>query len=259
MLYEISKVKICVSDLLCVFKAMRRFAIEEQSADCSIMAMDHSVHCHGIESFDIHESHTQIFRIGQDLMLMDREWKHGGILYPFFQQESVSTFLLQAFYTHAVRRNTIQLHASLIEHSGFGIAFLGPSGIGKTTQAELWNRYRGARIINGDIVFVQEEEDGFWGIGTPWHGSSPYCENRRVRLKAMVVLKQAEKNRIRILEGYEKVREVSGSVFYPRWAEEGMELCLHTLDRLLRGLPVYELSCAPEEGAVSLLEKSIYG
>lgn len=259
MLCDISRVKIYIPTLLSISKSLKQFESGEQQADCSIKVITLLNICHGIEAYDIQSSYRYIFRIGQDLMLMDREWKNGGILYPFFQKEAVSTFLLQAFYTHAVRKNTIQLHAALIEHSGFGIVFLGPSGIGKTTQAELWNRYRNARIINGDITFVQEENGEFWGVGTPWHGSSPYCENRRVRLKAMVVLKQGEKNQLRMLEGYEKVKEVSNSVFYPRWAEGGMELCLSTLDRLLRNLPVYELSCVPEEEAVALLERNICG
>ena len=65
--------------------------------------------------------------------------------------------------------------------------FLGPSGIGKTTQAELWHTYRDAVIINGDIVFVQETEGNFLGWGTPWHGSSPYCENASVPVDALII------------------------------------------------------------------------
>ncbi len=257
VLYEISNVKIQISNLLNVNNSIQHFINSEEKADCSIIAKASSGHCHGIGFFDVHPSYTHIYRIGQDLMLMDRDWKNGGILYPYFHKESVSTFLLQAFYAHAVRKKMIQLHAALIEYHGIGIAFLGPSGIGKTTQAELWNRYRDARIINGDITFVQEENGDFWGVGTPWHGSSPYCENRRVRLKALVILKQAKNNSLRTLEGYEKVREVSNSVFYPRWVEDGMELCLQTLDQLLCSLPVLELSCIPEETAVALLEKEL--
>ena len=153
----------------------------------------------------------------------------------------------------------LQLHSSLIDHCGHGLMFLGPSGIGKTTQAELWNKYRDALIINGDIVFVQETDDGFLGWGTPWHGSSPYCENTSVPLKAMIVLKQAPENSIRELTGFEKVTEVSNSVFYPQWLENGMELCLETLDHLLTRIPVYELSCRPDEDAVRLAEEAVFG
>ena len=164
------------------------------------------------------------------------------------------------FYTHAVQRHIIQFHSSLIATpSNRGLMFLGPSGIGKTTQAEFWNKYRDALIINGDIVFVQETDDAFLGWGTPWHGSSPYCENTNVPVEALIVLKQAPENSIRELAGFEKVTAVSNNVFYPRWLENGMELCLETLDHLLTKIPVYELSCRPDEDAVQLTEATIFG
>ena len=163
------------------------------------------------------------------------------------------------FYCHAVRQSMIQFHSSLIRVGGNGLMFLGPSGIGKTTQAELWNQYRDALIINGDVVFVQETSDDFLGWGTPWHGSSPYCENTSVPVKALIVLKQAPENSIRELTGFEKVTAVSNNVFYPRWLEGGMELCLETLNHLLSALPVYELSCRPDEEAVRLTEEAVFG
>lgn len=191
------------------------------------------------------------------VLLSNFNWKNNYII--FSREEDLEFMLSKIFYTHAVQRHMIQLHSSLIDYYGHGLMFLGPSGIGKTTQAELWNQYRNALIINGDIVFVQETEEAFLGWGTPWHGSSPYCENTNVPVEALIILKQAPENSIRKLEGFEKVTAVSNSVFYPRWLENGMELCLETLDHLLSKLPVYELSCRPDEEAVELTEKTIFG
>lgn len=192
----------------------------------------------------------------KNVVLVDCDWKKVQVIekndFTF-----ASTFLIQAFYTHAVKRHMIQVHSSLIDYQGRGIMFLGPSGIGKTTQAERWNEYRGAVIINGDMVFVQETEDQFLGWGTPWHGSSPYCENASVPLEALVILKQSQENRIRRLEGFEMVAEVSNSVFYPTWLENGMDLCLETLDHLLTHVPVYLLENRADEEAVALLEQTL--
>lgn len=147
----------------------------------------------------------------------------------------------------------LQLHCATIDDDGRGILFLGPSGIGKTTQAERWAQYRGSAIINGDIGFVQRTPAGYTAWGTPWHGSSPYCLNASVPVKALVVLKQAPENALRELTGFEKVREVSSSVFYPTWLENGMELCTDTLNHLLSDLPVYRLDNRADEAAVNLL------
>ena len=211
-----------------------------------------------LKSADILEEENICLKYRNEVMLIDKEWKTARVL-PYKNKHDVFVFLRVIFYTHAVQRHMIQFHSSLIDYQGHGLMFLGPSGIGKTTQAELWNQYRDALIINGDIVFVQETEEAFLGWGTPWHGSSPYCENTNVPVDALIILKQAPENSIRKLEGFEKVTAVSNSVFYPRWLENGMELCLETLDHLLSKLPVYELSCRPDEEAVALTEQTIFG
>lgn len=165
--------------------------------------------------------------------------------------------LLVCFSTHAVRRQMLQLHCATIDDGGRGVLFLGPSGIGKTTQAERWAQFRGASIINGDVGFVQRTEREYIAWGTPWHGSSPYCLNASVPVKALVVLKQAPENRLRELTGFEKVAEVSGSVFYPTWLEDGMELCTDTLNHLLTDLPVYRLDNRADRESVEILAKEL--
>ena len=74
----------------------------------------------------------------------------------------------------------------------------------------------------------------------------------------MIIVKLDSKNSIRELTAFEKVTAVSNSVFYPRWLENGMELCLKSLDHLLTAIPVYELSCRPDEEAVKLTEETVF-
>lgn len=213
---------------------------------------------YGLETAKILNSGEYVVRCNEDVMVVDSLWKRAWLL-PLRKRTHLNDFVCQLYYTHAVQRHMIYLHSSLIDFKGRGLMFLGPSGIGKTTQAELWNQDKEALIINGDRVFVQETSEAFLGWGTPWHGSSPYCENTNVPVHAMIVLKQAPENSIRELTGFEKVTAVSNSVFYPRWLENGMELCLETLDHLLTKIPVYELSCRPDEDAVKLTEETVFG
>ena len=235
-----------------------KFKVQTNLSDFQVQILTQQEVTHGLEYIKYNFHLDYIVRRGRDVMLVDQKWENVTVL-PLIEKKHVDSFLCQLFYTHAVQQHIIYFHSSLIEYLERGLMFLGPSGIGKTTQAELWNQYRDALIINGDVVFVQETEDAFLGWGTPWHGSSPYCENTSVPVHAMIVLKQAPENSIRELTGFEKVTAVSNNVFYPQWLENGMELCLETLDHLLTNIPVYELSCRPDEDAVRLTEETVFG
>lgn len=209
-----------------------------------------------IASYDICQDANQLHSCGSRWYLSNSNWS--ACWFP----EDMDSQILQIFtnhilLTHAARRQMLQLHCATIDDGGRGVLFLGPSGIGKTTQAERWAEFRGSSIINGDIGFVQRTGQGYLAWGTPWHGSSPYCLNASVPVKALVVLKQAPENRLRELTGFEKVTEVSGSVFYPTWLEDGMELCTDTLNHLLTDLPVYRLDNRADRESVEILAKEL--
>lgn len=258
--YKVTELQIALVNIIQLDTSWEKFEVEgeETNTNISIQVKIENRIDANIRISDLREEVSKLIRVENDIMMIDNKWKLVEIL-PLQNPENLNLLFGQVFYTHAVQRHMIQFHSSLIDYQGHGLMFLGPSGIGKTTQAELWNQYRDALIINGDIVFVQETEEAFLGWGTPWHGSSPYCENTNVPVEALIILKQAPENSIRKLEGFEKVTAVSNSVFYPRWLENGMELCLETLDHLLSKIPVYELSCRPDEEAVALTEKIIFG
>ena len=256
--FNVAGISFCLEKFLCESYLQKFKNIGKKKALFSIYSYKNIQRYNGMLFIDGLGQCTNLLLNGETILSVNSSWSESCII-RLNRKEELDLLVLNIFNTHAVQRHMIQIHSSLIEHKGHGLMFLGPSGIGKTTQAELWHKYRDALIINGDIVFVQETEDSFLGWGTPWHGSSPYCENTSVPVEALVVLKQAPENSIRELTGFEKVTAVSNSVFYPRWLENGMELCLETLDHLLSALPVYELSCRPDEEAVKLTESIVFG
>jgi len=154
---------------------------------------------------------------------------------------------------------TLFLHASAIDYNGNGVIFVGPSGIGKTTQAELWNACCSADIINGDKAFVRIEADGAFVYGSPWKGSSPYCLNRKVPLKALVVLRQSKTNRIKALNAVELVEYFVPHVFLPHWDEKCMNAALETLNEIISCVPVFLLECRPDEEAVRITQELVLG
>lgn len=59
------------------------------------------------------------------------------------------------------KKNIFILHSSYIKWNDGAILFSGPSGMGKSTQADLWNKYEGCEIINGDRSAITKK-DGVW-------------------------------------------------------------------------------------------------
>lgn len=259
-LFKISNVFLSISNEYClnqIFEHWNRFqSPADVPPDFTIEILPQQIGRYGLETIPLLDGENRLIRNGSEVMLVNHDWTHCRILAPE-NWDLASAFLTMAFDTHAVQRRMIHLHCSTIADRGRGVLFLGPSGIGKTTQAERWRDYHGSLIINGDMGYVQETKDGFTAWGTPWHGSSPYCENTSVPLKAMVVLKQAPYNKLRELSGFEKVQEISGNVLYPQWMEGGMELCLSTLDSLLTTIPVYRLDNRADEEGVRLLAEEL--
>lgn len=195
---------------------------------------------------------------GDYLLSVNPDWSEAAVTLLGRENElDLSRVLNALLMSHLSTRGALLMHASLIDVKGRGILFLGSSGIGKTTQAELWMRYAGAEIVNGDMVYVKREQEQFLGCGSPWHGSSEYCLNRQVPLAGMVVLGQSRENAIRRLTDMEMITAVMSNVFFPKWYREGYEAVCDTLDALLQTVPVFELFCRPDEDAVRMTEEMI--
>lgn len=199
MYYSIAKLGINIDPFL-IDKSWSKFIACDNSEVVQIKCI-HGKEMYNINEYYIEKDLNRCYRYMNDMLLVNTNWTQASI-FELKNRSSFSVFTNLVFYTHAVQRHMIQIHSSMIDYCGKGLLFLGPSGIGKTTMAELWNQYRSALIINGDMNFVQDNEDEFIGWGTPWHGSSPYCENTSVPVHALIILKQAPENYIRELSGF---------------------------------------------------------
>lgn len=211
----------------------------------------------GIESFSLQLGPT-VLKSKNALLSANSDWTEATITLLDGKEDGLEGALIAAIMTHLSTRRGLMLHSSLVDFNGKGIMFVGPSGIGKTTQAELWMKYRDAVIINGDMALIREEEAGFTGYGCPWHGSSPYCENRQVPLCGIIVLEQAKENRIERLSGVTLIERMMNNIFLPHWYPRGVEAAMETVDHLLSQVPVYLMKCRPDEEAVEMVEGVLF-
>lgn len=158
-----------------------------------------------------------------------------------------------------LKHHAFILHASFIEVNGQAVLFTAPSGTGKSTQAELWKQYRGAEIMNGDRAAVKIEGTAVTACGIPFAGSSQYCKNASLPVAAVVYLSQSEETKIEAFQGMRAFKSIWKEVTVPIWEDYAMERISDMVLTMINNVPVYHLSCTPDESAVIALENVLNG
>ena len=155
------------------------------------------------------------------------------------------------------RHGTMILHSSLVRWNGKAILFSAPSGTGKSTQADLWEKYMGSETLNGDRSGLRKI-DGVWiAHGLPYAGSSGIYRNESAPIAAIVMLSPGPENVIEPLRPAQCLRRIFPEVTLHRWDPEFMDWGIRQITDLVSSVPCYHLSCRPDRGAVELLHKTI--
>lgn len=155
--------------------------------------------------------------------------------------------------------NILLLHASYINWNEKGILFSGPSGIGKSTQADLWVQYEDVDIINGDRAGIRNMNGCWYAYGLPYAGSSHIFRNEKRKIRAIVILRKGENNELRRLKEGEAFRYLYQESIVQPWVINYMDRLLDLLIKLSVEIPVYYYSCRPDKSAVYTLKKQLEG
>lgn len=155
------------------------------------------------------------------------------------------------------QHNGLLIHASCISHEGGAVLFTSPSGIGKSTQAGLWEKLRGASIINGDRIIVRKEDGQFKAWGVPFSGTSGICHQACLPISAIACLQQAPVTAVRSLTGVAAFRRIWEGCTVQHWDKDDTENSVSCLLELISQVPIFELSCTPDESAVIALKNAM--
>ena len=155
--------------------------------------------------------------------------------------------LYSGIFPLLVQNDVIHLHASYIIHDGKAILFTGPSGIGKTTHAELWQAHQGALIVNGDVALIRKVNGQYCAFGVPVCGSSPYCENISAPISAVFLLEKADENSVCVINNFDAVGRILKEVYRPELSEYRQNILFRTLDDFMNTVPVFLLKCRPDK------------
>ena len=170
--------------------------------------------------------------------------------------DPVFTSLL-ALERRLIARDSLILHCAYMVYQGEAILFSAPSETGKTTQANLWEKYRGSRTVNGDRALLGKRKGRWTAQGWPVCGTSEVCHNEEFPIRAVVMLSQAKENQAQQLPPGRAFPLLYSQITVNKW---NMKDHLHAIDliqELAEGVPVLHLGCTISEEAVECLEKAL--
>lgn len=156
-----------------------------------------------------------------------------------------------------LQHDRLCLHASFVQTDLGGILFSGASGIGKSTQAELWCRYRNARQINGDRPILSKEGDGWLAWGSPYAGSSKCYVNECYPIRVICLLEQAAECTLYRLTPAQAFRGIWAGLTVHSFESEFVEKASNLAIDLVSRVPIYRFACTPNEAAVAFLEQEL--
>lgn len=164
-----------------------------------------------------------------------------------------------AMERYLVEENALVLHSAYIISDGRGIVFTAPSGTGKSTQADLWHRYAGAEIINGDrsILWWNPEKERFDICGLPFCGSSGINKNISAPLSTVVFLSQAKANHAEICSDSESIRKMFGEMSVNQWNPRAVQKSLELIRKIAESVLMVKLECNMKPDAVETLRSFI--
>lgn len=152
-----------------------------------------------------------------------------------------------------LQQKGFMLHASVAVLNGKAVLFTAPCGVGKSTQANLWEKVMGADILNGDRAGVRRTDGAWSAYGIPFAGTSGIYRNASAPIAAVVALAQGPENHVSKLRPVTAMAKILPEISCRRWDNGFMNEILDLVQDFLFSVPVYFLECRPDADAVHTL------
>ena len=157
-----------------------------------------------------------------------------------------------------LQKEALILHSAYITCQEEGIVFSAPSGTGKSTQAELWERYKQATVVNGDRSIIGVRNGRGYVYGIPMCGTSGITHNVSAPLKAVIVIRRGKPG-LRRLDAFEAFKALYSEVSVNYWNRTEVEKTMEVIDRITETIPVYLFTCTKEKESADYLYERLFG
>lgn len=156
-----------------------------------------------------------------------------------------------------LKHQAFLLHSAVVMMDGKTVLFSGPSGVGKSTQAQLWKDCLGAKVVNGDRCVIMKKQDTFYGGGSPWSGTSGIHCADQAPIAGIFLVNQSPENSVVRLGAAAFIPLLTQSIVNS-WDTDFMARVTGLITELLAQVPVYRLNCRPDQKAVELAYQTVF-
>lgn len=123
--------------------------------------------------------------------------------------------------------------------------FSGPSGIGKSTHANLWRQHiEDTHVVNGDRCLIYQNEEGqYLASAWPVCGSSNICLTETYPLRAIVFMGQAPHNEVVNVRPMQLFKQLSSQITINWWNKQQVGRTLDELQQMLGQVKMCNYAC----------------
>lgn len=142
------------------------------------------------------------------------------------KSESAKYLMPEILYLNALMdtADVLLLHASAVVRGDKAYVFLGRSGAGKSTIAQI-SHDQGLHVLNDDRVIVRKKHGRFYAFGNPWHGTFGKFENRSYEIAGLYFIHKKSDHKARPLSFDKAFSAFAKNVFL--WPPEGQGSSWH--------------------------------
>lgn len=157
------------------------------------------------------------------------------------------------FMDVAVREGRVPLHAGAIQSNQNTVAFMAPSGTGKSTLIRRILEHDGsASRLNDDKVFLTIKNNTLWLYSTPFSGEESLYRPFSGPLDTLVVLTQGRHNHLCLHPTEQWLHTLLKNTHRP-WHHEAYHTLLKTLEQLMPLLTLWHYDATNDTTAATTL------
>lgn len=141
-------------------------------------------------------------------------------------------------------RGYVSIHGACVALNGSAVLFTAPSGVGKSTRAQAWQKAFGAELISGDRPLIDVRTLRVYGV--PWDGKEKCYNNTSAALQGIYEVRRSTEPYLRRLTDKQKRRLLFSQCFLPMWDSQTAAIQMINLQRLMKNAQITRVFCGPD-------------